>query len=89
MTDLNKQVAELKAQVNLLLKACQMYGDDLERPFNLDEADTIVLMTPEQCLNSVKADAIDDALSLILSISDGDMCFDVLTERVNELRATK
>lgn len=56
----------LKAQVNQLLKACQLYGDSIVTTETLDKierADTIVIMTPEQCLNSVKADAINDFIN--------------------------
>ena len=76
MTDLDTQFEELiaefnatkaengqlKAQVNSLLKACQLYGDSVDNDdLGLaNEADTIVLMIPEQCLNSVKADAIQE-----------------------------
>ena len=58
--DLVSQVEALKAQVNLLLKACRAYEDMTGEAHALDEADSIVMMTPEQCLNSVKADAIDE-----------------------------
>lgn len=51
----------LKAQVNSLLTACKFYMDCIhEDQVGLEEADTIVLMTPEQCLNSVCVQAIRD-----------------------------
>lgn len=78
--DLVVENEALKAMVNYLrgqLGVIENFQDDWG---------VIESKTPEQCLDNVKADAIDGALSLILSVSDGDMCFDILTERVNELR---
>lgn len=74
MTSLDKQLEELisernafevenislKAQVNQLLKACKLYGDGIESHASLDEADTIVIMTPEQCVESIGISAIRD-----------------------------
>ena len=59
--------------------------------YNIDGQDCndlgeIISRSPEQCLNSVKADAIDAAAMLILGNSDGDTCFDILNERANVLR---
>lgn len=37
-------------------------------------------------VDAIKADAIDIALSLIIHVSDGDVCFDILTNHIQELR---
>ena len=66
-----KEIEALKAQVNELLRACKLYGDSLSANYPeldckdaIEEADTIVLMTPEQCLNQIKADTIDEFVKL-------------------------
>jgi len=68
--DLVKERDELKSQVNSLLKACKLYGDcfGCSNPES-DEADTIVLLTPEQCLNSVRLSAIRDLASTEFPVS--------------------
>jgi len=83
--DLAKENAKLKAELaGYRQRVCQMCDGHGLVGNCMDGMDC-----PEctKVMNNIKADAIDDALSLILSISDGDMCFDVLTDRVNELRA--
>ena len=72
--DLIAENEALKCQVNNLLKACKLYGDEISYGDGtcdhsaLDEADTIVLMTPEQCVNSIKADAISEMIGNMPSV---------------------
>jgi len=82
-----KELEALKAQVNHLLKACKLYGDEI--PYGdsicdhsaLGEADTIVLMTPEQCLNSIKISAVTEWFS----IYGGECTSETLKEYVKVL----
>lgn len=73
---------ELRAQVNLLLKACQSYGDMTGEPYALDEADTIVLMTTEQCLNSVKLNAFEEGFRYSCAVYNGSSSQEVISEAV-------
>lgn len=57
----------LKAQVNNLLKACQLYGDciDFGNIAQANEADNILSNTNKQCLSSVKSQAVEEFVKYI------------------------
>ena len=94
--DLVKQNEALKAQVNELRKCLTsevvdgLLFDMATQSGRLKfyKAKNIVLSnTPEQCLNSVKIEAVEFAAAQINGQYDGELCQEILINYIEELRS--
>ena len=57
-----KENEALKCQINLLLRELNGYHTGF-KVSGLDSVSTKILSMPEQCINSIKADAIEDMIN--------------------------
>ena len=80
-----KEINELKARVNNLLKACKLYGDciDFESIDLANEADTIMIMSPAQCLKQHDLDLLNSIKDEF--INSNQSCELILESRINSL----
>ena len=72
---------ELKAMVNALRDAARLYHEGYKSS-ELEEANSIMIMSPAQCLANVKADAVDE-FSMHIGLTGK-----ALSNYVNKLRKT-
>jgi len=91
-----KELEALKAQVNHLREiALSWTHDQYDGTDLLDEALAEINESPEQCLNSFKADAIDEAVDILdCNINYNDGCHSCITQDqlisyANKLRTGK
>ena len=84
-----KEIAELKAMVNALRWAADLYHGGY-KVSELEEANSIMVMSPAQCLQSVKADAIIEAIEALKPSQHGDSSMIIACEHflsyANKLR---
>ena len=84
-----KEINELKAMVNALRRAADLYHGGY-KVSELEEANSIMVMSPAQCLQSVKADAIIEAIEALKPSQHGDSSMIIACEHflsyANKLR---
>ena len=84
-----KEINELKAMVNALRRAADLYHGGY-KVSELEEANSIMNMSPAQCLQSVKADAIIEAIEALKPSQHGDSSMIIACEHflsyANKLR---
>jgi len=76
-----QEINKLKAMVNALRDAARLYHEGYKSS-ELEEANSIMIMSPAQCLANVKADAVDEFAMHI------GLTGKALSNYVNNLRKT-
>jgi len=80
----------LKAQVNVLRESLvELFNGGWDHKHSeeiSDRASVVLASTPEQCLATVKIEAVEFAATQINGQCDGELCQEILTNYIEELR---